>query len=201
MRVMQMAARIPERYSGLRQDVETAAKIVTNFEAKVKAVKADQNLTEAGKWDALRKELAGGAVSHLSQLEKVNRAALASLAAQKQALMPAVKDRTNPVAEMRRAELRAFLRGLPQEDRIKQALSGDSAIIEAIVDMPAALSGLSDDLKSKAVDVYIAKTNAETIARIEADQDALENVATALTLAKMDLSKIAGGPVTLEAAE
>ncbi|WP_281803501.1 hypothetical protein [Methylocystis echinoides] len=196
-----MKQRIPEKYATQRADIEAAALIVSRLEEKAKAVRADAHLSEAGRWDALRKELAGGARSHLAQLQKNNLAALASIAAQKKALLPAVKDRTDTIGEMRRAELRAFLRGLPQGERTKMALSGDPAMIEALVDQPAVLSGLSEELRAQAVDVYVAKTHGETAARIEADQEALENVRVALHLAKIDLERISGAPVVLEAAE
>lgn len=182
--------RVPERYSGLRADLSTAFEIVNRMAAKAQEISADPHLSQQGKRARLESELGKTAREHLAQLKTRNRAALASIAAQRAALMPAVKDRDSVTGEMRRAELRAFLRQLSPADRTRILFAGDKDIIEATVDAPAALSGIDDALKQQAVDAYVEKTHAKTVADLAADAEARESVAAALTVAGREIEKL-----------
>ncbi len=183
--------RVPEHMTGLRDDIATAFKIVENFDTKARAIHADPTLSSTGRRERLQQEAAKGPRDHLAQLKQKNRAAVASIAARRKALQPVVKDHSDPVAEMRRAELRTLLRGMSPAERNQLVFSGDRDIIEAIIDAPAALSGIDAEMRAKAVEHFMGATNGPALRDLEAEEDALEATGAALEVAGRALEKLA----------
>jgi hypothetical protein len=185
-----LVQRVPETYTGLREDIATAFGIVEGFDGKAKAINGDATLSETGRRQRLQQEAAKPR-EHLSQLKTKAQASIASIAARKKALQPVVKDHTDPVAEMRRAELRTFLRGMSTAERNRLLFSGDRDIIEAVVDAPAALSGIDEEMRAKAVEHFMEATSGPALRDLEANEDALEAAEAALEVAGRALEKLA----------
>jgi hypothetical protein len=186
----ELIERIDARFTGLRDDAETALGIAARAGEKAAAIRADRNLSEEGKMAAIRAEIAKGAIGHLNQLRQSNEAAGAALAARRANFEPKV-ERTL-LAEQRNSELRRYLRELNHADRTRILFSGDNDVIEAVASAPAFLSGLTDDLRARAIAAHVERTHGPQIAGLAAEQSALENVAAAIAVAEMELARIAG---------
>jgi hypothetical protein len=182
--------RIPERYSGLRDELTTAFGVVARFEEKAKAINSDPTLSPLGRRDRLAEGRKNPA-AHLAQLKTKNQAAIASIAARRKALEPEIKNRSDAVAEMRRAEIRTFLRGLSDAERTRMIFKADRSVIEAIADAPPALSGLTEDMHEQAVQAFIAVEHADAITSLAAEHAVLENARAALMVAEQALNRLA----------
>jgi hypothetical protein len=158
---------------------------------KAAAIRRDRNLSAEGQLDAIRKAIAKDAGGHIKQMRVKNDAAIASLAARRAHFEPKV-DRTI-IGEQRRSELRRYLRELNHADRTRILFSGDKEVIEAIADAPAFLSGLTSDMRDRAIAAHVEKTHGPAMGSLAAEQAALENFGTCLAVAEDTLRRIAGG--------
>ena len=120
-------------------------------------------------------------------------------------IKPVVVDQS-PVAEMRRAELRTYMRNLPDDPKRMAALLGafdgrtriepDSKIVEAVLDAPAFLS-CSAALRARQDDARRAGAR-YAISRDRALQDVIDEANAAAAVARADLGNVAGDAVVSE---
>lgn len=183
--------RIDARFSGLRADAETAFGLVDRAGEKAATIRADRNLSVGGQLSAIRAAIAKDAAVHIKALRTKNQAAIASLAARRRHFEPKV-ERTI-MGEQRRSELRRYLRELNHADRTRILFSGGKDVIEAIADAPAFLSGITDDLKARALAAHAEKEHGPAMASIAAEQAALEDFGACLEVAEGELRRIADG--------
>lgn len=109
-------------------------------------------------------------------------------------IKPAPIDRTDAVAEMRRAELRTYMRSLKDTERMAKLLSPqpDPAILDAVLDAPAALSGVSDEHFALAREAREKQLYGPQLRAIEALQAVVAEADAAASIARADLANIAG---------
>jgi hypothetical protein len=153
----QFLRRIPAGMTGLHADVTTAFAIADRVAERAATIRSDSKLSPAGKAAALAEALDAGPRAHLKQLSEKTKAAIENIKARRAGLAPQKPRDETPVGEMRRQELRAYLRGLDQAERHRVALSGDPEVEEAILFGPAALSGLSPEVHSRVRDLHVCR--------------------------------------------
>jgi hypothetical protein len=147
----------------------------------------DLNLSEAGR----KAHVAKIAIDNVKPLTEATTAArkMGRFNADRRAsLKPPTPPRDDLTGELRRQELRAFARSQKPAERLKFALEHP----EAILDAPAALSGLPDDQFSKVRETYIAAKFGPEIAEIDILDEDLSTVMAAHDLAMNELRANAG---------
>ena len=109
-------------------------------------------------------------------------------------IKPPPIDRTDPVSELRRAEIRAYMRSLPDAARMAKMLSPqpDPSILDAVLDMPAELSGVRAEDYAHAKAAREQQLHGPKLREIEALQAVVGEADAAASVARMDLANIAG---------
>ncbi|SDA18426.1 hypothetical protein SAMN02799622_02027 [Methylobacterium sp. UNC378MF] len=121
--------------------------ISDRFHVRKSEIEADQKLSTVGRRAALAQIVRSELMPDLAKATRPVRKALSYAAAQRAALEDPVRvDPTDPVGEMRRQEIRTFMRSLQPHERMSTAnqLIRDDAGAAAILDAPPALSGLTE---------------------------------------------------------
>jgi hypothetical protein len=173
--------------AGLKSIIETAFALSEMIGSAKRRAAADPHLSEEGR------------KAHVAKVAQDNLKPLADATAparkmgrfnadRRASLKPPVPKRDDLVGEMRRQELRAFARSLKMAERLPFALEHP----EAILDAPAALSGLPEDQFSKVRETYIAAKFCPEIAEIEILDEDLATVKAAHDLALNELRVNAG---------
>jgi hypothetical protein len=147
---------------GLRSIVESAFALGIAIDSAKKHAADDLNLSASGR-TAYVSKVAQDNVRPLVQVTASMRKMGRYNAAQRENLKPPQPSRDDLVGEMRRQELRAFVRGLQMSERLQFAIEHP----EAILDAPAALSGLPEDQFSKVRESYVAAKFGPEIAETE----------------------------------
>jgi hypothetical protein len=172
---------------GLKSTVETVFALGAMIDGAKKRAADDLNLSDAGR----QSHVARIAVDNVKSLVESTAGArkMARFNADRRAnLKPPTPNRDDPVGEMRRQELRTFVRGLPMAERLIFALENP----EAILDAPAALSSLPADQFSKVREAYVAGKFGSEIAEIDTLDEDLSIVRAAHDLALAELRANAG---------
>lgn len=144
-----------------------------------------EQITATGKWtpDGVRDQLVSHIRAKIAPAVNEHRMDIAAAkdiaAAQRAALGRRQIDRADVVGEMQRAEIRAYLRTLPSNDRVQAALLADAAIRDAILTSPAALSGLDDEVYARVREAAIEAEQRGEL-RVVNDLDAAIVVAEAM---------------------
>jgi hypothetical protein len=176
-----------QHVEGLKSIVETVFALGVMVDSARKRAADDLNLSEAGR------------KAHVSKVAQDNLLPLAQATAaarkmgrfntdRRASLKPPTPPRDDLVGELRRQELRAFARSLKMAERLPFALEHP----EAILDAPAALSGLPEDQFSKVREAYLAAKFAPEIAEIEILDGDLATMKAAHDLALNELRANAG---------
>lgn len=185
-------SRLPANAAGRADDVKQAFGIVRRFSEKAAAIRRDGNLSHEGRRAAAAKAWADGPAAHLAQIKDRVKGELLALQSRRAALIPTKPADESPVGEMRRAEMRAFLRSLPLSERHQMALNGDPEVQEAILFGAAGLSGLSPEAKGHVIEQFMMTTHGEALKSIAAEERELENVGAAIAVAEQQASAIGG---------
>jgi hypothetical protein len=167
--------------------VETSFALGAMIDSAKKRAGDDLNLSDVGR----KQHVAKIAIDNIKPLIESNGAArkAARFNADRRAnLKPPTPPRDDVVGEMRRAELRTFARSLKGAERLPFALEQAEAILNA----PAALSGLPDEQFSKVRETYVAAKCGPEIAEIEMLDEDLSTVRAAHDLALAELRANAG---------
>ncbi|MDQ6868819.1 MAG: hypothetical protein M3178_10600 [Pseudomonadota bacterium] len=154
--------------------------------AKTRAAN-DPHLSDAGR----KAEVAKFAIDTVKPLIEVTapmRKAIRWNQDRRESLKLPEHSRDDLVGELRRQELRAFARSLKMVERLPFALEHPDAILDA----PAALSGLPDDQYSRVRENYVAAKFGPEIAEIETLDEDLSTVRAAHDLALSELRANAG---------
>lgn len=107
-------------------------------------------------------------------------------------IKPPQIDRTDAVGEMRRAELRAFVRSLPDHARMALMLTPtDPAVIDAVLDAPAMLSGVTAEHYETARLARDERLHGPALREIEPLQDVVDEANAAAGVAQNDLASLA----------
>jgi hypothetical protein len=107
-------------------------------------------LSDHGRRQKLQ-DFAKAEAGHVAKAKRALAAAQEAQAQQRNALLPTVKDKANVASAMLRQEARALLRGKSQAEAAALLFdpNADSILIEAVIEAPLALSGISADMKDK----------------------------------------------------
>jgi hypothetical protein len=149
----------------------------------------DPHLSDAGRTASVAK-IAIDNIKPLTESTAGARKAARFNNDRKASLKPPTPPRDDVIGEMRRAELRAFARGLKTAERLPFALDHP----EAVLDAPAALSGLPEDQFSKVRETYISAKFGPEIAEIDILDEDLSTVRAAHDLALNELRSNSGMP-------
>jgi hypothetical protein len=174
---------------GLKSNVETIFALGLMVDSAKKRAADDLLLSEAGRKAHVAK-ISIDNVKPLTEATAGARKAARFNADRRAALKPPTPPRDDITGEMKRAEIRAFARSLKMAERLPFALEHP----EAILDAPAALSGLPEDQFSKVREAYISAKFGPEIAEIELLDEDLATVRAAHDLALAELRSNSGMP-------
>jgi chromosome segregation ATPase len=152
-------------------------------------------LTPEGKRAKLTEELAGAEPRMREARGPIDSAAKGVERLRGQ-LKSAPVDRTDAVAEMRNAEIRAYVRSMESSLLRSAAMLSDPRIRDAVLDQPAALSGVPelDYQKAKAArdEQVQEQLNGAKLREIEALQAVVDEANAVAGVAANDLASLAG---------
>src|ERR1019366_8010762 len=175
--------------ANLKSIVESSFALGALIDSAKKRSADDLNLSAAGRTAHVAK-VAQDNILPLVQVTAAARKMMRYNADRRSSLKPPVPPRDDTVGELRRQELRAFARSLKLAERLPFALDHP----EAILDAPAALSGLPQDQFSKVRETYLAAKFAPEIAEIDILDEDLSTVRAAHDLALNELRSNSGMP-------
>ena len=163
----------------VRQDHPNAAHVVATInaigevldrlETNATALENDRNLTAVGRSAKLTEIVRSQIAKEFAVASKSARKAPAMLKAQRDALGLPKIDRCDMVGELRRQELRAYVRGLDMADRMKAAF--DPEIADAQFDAPRALSGLPAEIFEQAKQQRIRDLHGPKLEELQSIED------------------------------
>jgi hypothetical protein len=177
---------------------ENLARFYNNFERvetlaeKLKSKRDELSksaaLTDTGKVEGMRAFAAKEIVPALHRERNDLEGWVARMAERRQKLAQPEVNKMDTVAAMQRQEIRAFLRGLSDGQRIGLLFGNpDEQTLAAVLEMPAAMSGLTDEMRRKVQDVQMEKQHPETV-KLFADAEAAIGLAD--TAIRMTLNEI-----------
>ena len=154
----QLVARLSPRLgTDVHNEVKLAFGIAGTVRENVARIVADKRYSQDGHRDQIKQMLAKGPLSHLDQIRAKLKKPIEDLQAERTKFVIEA-DRTDTFAEMQRQEVRAFLRSLPDTDRIRLALETKETLIrEAVALAPSQLSGLPQDIKQSVFDGLVTE--------------------------------------------
>ena len=138
--------------------------------------------------------MARAEVRVLLDAARPQQAGMAQVRGQRGEMKPKPLDRADAVGELRRQEIRAFIRKTPIGQRYKTVdeLALDADALEAVMDAPAALSGLPPDQYGQLRAVYMKKHFGEQTARIDALEEDLLVAGGAVDMCMTALKQASG---------
>lgn len=170
-------------------------RVSNDFEATRGKISADRHLSPEGK-RAKAAEAAKGAVKDLLEASKGQRWALAQVVGEKMHMKPKPVSAEDARGELRRSEIRAYVRSLPQGQRITAALelAKDDDALDALLDAPAALSGLPVEQFKHLTDVFSQRHHGKRLAELEAMEKDAEVAKAGVDVVLGELKTAAGLP-------
>jgi predicted RNase H-like nuclease (RuvC/YqgF family) len=152
-KIEQFISRLSPRLGAdVHNEVRAAFGISATVAEKAAAIRSDKRYSADGHHDQVKQMLKSGPLAHHAQIIAKLKKPIEALQAERSTFVIEA-NRTDPVAEMLRAECRALLRSLPDADRIRLALeTKESLIREAIAMAPPQLSGLPADIAQSVFD-------------------------------------------------
>ncbi|NVN88596.1 MAG: hypothetical protein HXX15_21160 [Rhodopseudomonas sp.] len=154
-------------------------------------INADPELTDAGKAKQIKLVVLGETVPAIArgriELAKARR----EVETRRTALVPPKADPADAAGAVRRQELRAFLRGLDDKARAAflKSNSGDQEVTTAIIEQPAALSGIRDSLRDQMLNDAMQSKYADQIEAIQELEEAIEVAASAIDSGREEAHK------------
>ncbi len=179
-------------FDHVRESVTTAFGVAAGFKEKVEKIVADKRLSDTGHKEKIVDVLRGGPISHLKQLRRIAGERLKALEETRAKCQP-VLDKSDMFAEVQRQEIRAWLRGMPEAERLRVAYeTPDRMVREAIAFAIPALSGLNDEAKAFVVSAMIQDAHGERLAEINHLSEIYEAETLAIDEATADLRRASG---------
>ncbi len=100
-------------------------------------------------------------------------------------------DKSDIAGALLRQEIRSFLRGMEHSERVA-SITADPAFLESAMEGPAALSGLTEELRADLANRMIERANGPAIEAIEGAREAAEVASSAIEIAIDMLRKECG---------
>jgi hypothetical protein len=174
----------------LLKGIDDALDIAGKVEASAADVRNNQHLSDIGKKSKLRE----GTPARMQQIKSIKGqidAAQREIAAEKGKFKLAAPP-TDPVSLQLRGEIRAYIRDLDNSKRLEMVRNADQRTLEAILEAPAFLSGLPEQVVASVQESLIAKQFGPQLAAM-ADDDELLSLAHQATEAAYAAVNRAGG--------
>lgn len=173
---------------------ENAMTFIGAASAKRRALEAEGNLSPKGISEAVREFVDGGMAPELRRVRERMHQVQAELAARREALAKPKIDQADEAAARIRAEARAFLRSASTGDRAKVLLGRDAdpTMLAAVLEAPEALSGVTGQLRQDVVARHLEVNHAGDIREMEAADEGLAVLRTAVKAAEDDIRAAAG---------
>ncbi len=154
---------------------------------------SDARLSDVGRREKIA-ETAKGLVREALKAAIPQRQAMAQVIGRRLHMKPKPLDRDNAVGELRRQELRAFIRKTPMGQRLKVAseLAADDEALDALMDAPAALSGLLPDQYGHLRDVYVKRRFGDQIVQVDALEKDCTEAGAAIDICMSTLRNASG---------
>ena len=176
--------------SAHRDAVRNIFGLASRLNAERAKLKADASLSDIGREEKAA-AFAKSLVKTLSELTRPARRAKADVAAKRAAFKLPEIDKTDLVGELRRAEIRGFLRPLSLDERTRAAATDDE-IAEAVLNASPMLSGLPIDRYERIKNAYLEKKFGPQIQALEAADEEHEAVEAAATMTRRELLNASG---------
>lgn len=170
----------------LRAVTQTAS-IVPDVQNKIDELVKQKRYTDSGLRDMAREHVGKVHRNALAKLKADVEAGRAATAARRAALGKRTFPADDILGEMRRAEMRAILRSMPEMERMQAALSDDPAVRDAVLSVPPSMSGLSEAFFANVLTMAIDKEHVAEAAQLEALDEAADAAASAIALVEQDL--------------
>lgn len=186
LNIQQFESRLPKSASdNSRHALRSAIMIANGFREKAAAIRADGRLSAEGQTAELAKLKAATSTNgHLVQIRTQAQKQLDDVRAERDSFKAAALKRPDdPLAEMRAAEIRTMLRGLPEADRMRLAMSGDQEITDAVALANPVLSGVPAIVHEQIVDKIVSARFQTRSGELNALEDEAEAVLAAATVA------------------
>lgn len=194
----QFLKRLPETAKEERALVEAAFGIPDTVRGKASDIRGNAHLSPIGQQEQIRAMASGAPLGHLRQIRSRAAGMTADVANLRKAIAPPAPDRSDLFGESQRAELRAFVRSLPEGKRLR-AVMDDPSLTEAVLLAHPALSGLSTNSEDGAPsqfdlvrDKYLETKFGAQLHGIEAREEVLANLNAAIAIATQDFCRETG---------
>jgi hypothetical protein len=161
----QLVSRLSPRLgANVHDEVRLAFGIASTVRESVARIVADKRYSQDGHRDQIKQMLGKGPLAHLDQIRTKMKKPIEALQAER-AKFVIEADRTDTFAEMQRQEARAWLRSLPEVERVRAVMESKDAVIrEAVALAPAQLSGINADIKQSVFDGLVTERYGEKLA-------------------------------------
>lgn len=192
LNIEQFESRLPKTASeNSRNSVRSAIMIANGFHEKAAAIRADGRLSAQGQHEKLAELKASTSTNgHLVQIRNQAKKQLDAVTSERDSFRVAVLKRPDdPLAEMRAAEIRTMLRGLPEGDRLRLATGDDADIRDAIALAPPVLSGVPRVVHEQIVDGMVSTRFQSRSAELAQLEDEAEAILAATTVAADFISR------------
>jgi len=172
--------------SPLRENVKHLFGLSSRLAAERRKLESDQSLSAVGRREKevkFAKEL----VRNLAELSRPLRRSREDAAARRSNFKLPETDKTDAVSELRRQELRAFLRNLPLGARVAALDTlGDDGVL-AVLDAPPALSGIPADRHEFIRTRYLEEKFGPQLRALESVDEDNAALESAVTMVRRDL--------------
>ncbi|WP_128925596.1 hypothetical protein [Bradyrhizobium guangxiense] len=174
----------------LRSHFLSSIDVLDKIEAKRAEARADKRLSDHGRADLVRSH-APSLAPHLVRAKSAVALARREIKAQRDAMTPRVTDRKDTASAMLRLDLRQFLRGKTQAE-IARIAEQDRSVLEAVFEGPAALSGLTDEVREHILTAHLNRTAAPQMQDLAEQESVVEVLETAIAVASNAVADAAG---------
>lgn len=160
---------------------------------KRQEIAKNPNLSPAGAADEFRKFLGARVVPEMRRARSIVETGFANLAQSHAKLGGPNIDPTDTLAAGHRKEAREYLRSLGHGERAALLLgNADPLLLQAALEVPSALSGLTPELRADVEKSYATRVHGPELARLEERNEALTVISSTLTILGMEIRKDAG---------
>jgi hypothetical protein len=174
--------RLPADAKEERALVTAALGIPGTLREKISDIRSNPDLSEIGKLGKIKELAKGNPLAHLKQIRGRVAAMTTDVSNLRHAMKPKEADRSDIYGEMQRAELRAFVRAMPPEERLR-AVQSDPAMTDAVLLAHPALSGLSPEKYDLVKKDYAERTFGPQLRGLESREDVVDNLNAAVEVA------------------
>ena len=195
--VESLVSRLPKHHpeaDKMRVAIVECLAAAEKFEAKRRELDAKGHLTPRGRHEALKEQLVKESARDLRDAAKPISEALERLRTMKAAIK--ARPSTDPhdvVAELKRQELRTTIANLTDDERIPFVLSSkDPRVAEAVLDVPAIVSALPEEVVAKIESAYQERVFGKDLEEIKAFEAVVAEAQSAAAVARDEMQRTIG---------